>query len=70
MNRLPSVSSYASVLGSSLRFVLNDNQLCGLAGVGRAWLAASLPTKLYQLLKLEIAVIPSKARNLKSFTGQ
>ena len=28
MNRLPSVSSFTSVLGSSLRFVQNDSQLC------------------------------------------
>jgi len=40
---------------TSLRFVLNDSQLCVLAGVGWGWLAASLPTNPNQLLKLEIA---------------
>jgi len=40
---------------TSLRFVLNDSQLCVMAGVGWGWLAASLPTNPNQLLKLEIA---------------
>ena len=40
---------------TSLRFVLNDSQLCVMAGVGWGWLAAKLPTNPNQLLKLEIA---------------
>ncbi len=57
---------------TSLRFVLNDSQLCVLV-VGWGWLAASLPTNPNQLLKHEIACHsdpPEAERNLKSFTRQ
>ena len=55
MNRLPSVSSYASILGSSLRFVQNDSLLFTLVGVGWGWFAALPQTNPNQLPTLELA---------------